>query len=467
MAGLNKYQAYPEYHCTNTEGLVQLPSQWKLKQVRHLLKDGAEGIKIGPFGSALKLEDMVDNGVQVYGQENVIKRDFSLGKRRISFNKYKEMRVYDVCHGDILITMMGTSGKCEIVPHDAEKGIIDSHLLRVRVNSELIIPDFFKLLLDESPEIKHQINIQGKGSIMLGLNSGVVKSLFLPLPSIIEQQLILSFLNYETAKIDNLIGKQQQLIELLKEKRQAVISHAVTKGLNPDVPMKDSGVEWLGEVPEYWITSRLKFYTRKIVDGAHFTPTYTDSGVPFLRVTDIQNGLIDFNNIKYIPESEHNELIKRCDPEYGDLLLSKNGTIGVPKLINWEWEFSIFVSLCLIKFHEALNSEYSEYFFKSHEIKEQIFGLIKQSTVVNLHLDKIQNFWFCIPPLQEQLDIVSHLHERTGIIDKLIESAEQAIQLMQERRTALISAAVTGKIDVRNWVAPDLQGVEESQETAA
>ena len=242
---------------------------------------------------------------------------------------------------------------------------------------------------------------------------------------------------------------------MLKEKRQAVISHAVTKGLNPDVNMKDSGVEWLGQVPEHWISARLKYYTNQIVDGAHFTPTYSESGVPFLRVTDIHNEEIDIENIKYIPEYEHRDLMKRCKPEKGDLLLSKNGTIGVPKLINWDWEFSIFVSLCLIKFKKNLKAEFTEYFFKSYEIQEQIFGLIKKSTVINLHLDKIQNFWFSIPPIEEQLEIVNYLDRKLNELNKLIEKAELAIQLMQERRTALISSAVTGKIDVRNWQHPN------------
>ena len=118
-------------------------------------------------------------------------------------------------------------------------------------------------------------------------------------------------------------------------------------------------------------------------------------------------------------------------------------------------QFSIFVSLCLIKFKKNLKAEFAEYFFKSHEIQEQIFGLIKKSTVINLHLDKIQNFWFSIPPLEEQLQIVNLLDKKVAKLSKLIEGSELAIQLMQERRTALISAAVTGKIDVRNWQEPD------------
>ena len=109
---------------------------------------------------------------------------------------------------------------------------------------------------------------------------------------------------------------------------------------------KDSGIPWLGEVPEHWEVKRLKFLTNKIVDGAHFTPTYVNEGVPFLRVTDIQEKNIDMEKIKYIPLEEHQELIKRCNPQKGDLLLSKNGTIGISKKIDWNWEFSIFVSLC-------------------------------------------------------------------------------------------------------------------------
>ncbi len=423
-----KYDLRSEFIATNAEGIQKIPQEWQIKQVRYLLKDGAEGIKIGPFGSALKLEDMVEEGFSVYGQENVIKKDFTLGKRKISETKFHEMSVYRIFPKDILITMMGTSGKCEIVPKDVKDGIIDSHLLRVRVKENHIIPEFFKLLIDESPEIAYQIQVFGKGSIMHGLNSGIVKSLNLPLPSIAEQKHILSFLDHETAKIDHLIEKQQQLIELLKEKRQAVISHAVTKGLDPNVPMKDSGVEWLGEVPEHWVTSKLKYYTNQIVDGAHFTPTYVESGVPFLRVTDIHNDEIDMGNIKYIPESEHQELIKRCKPEIGDLLLSKNGTIGVAKLVNWDWQFSIFVSLCLIKFKKRLMAEFAEYFFKSYEIQEQIFGLIKKSTVINLHLDKIQNFWFSIPPIDEQKEIVGEFKHEVRQFEKSYDN-QQAEQI--------------------------------------
>lgn len=206
---------------------------------------------------------------------------------------------------------------------------------------------------------------------------------------------------------------------------------------------KDSGIPWLGEVPEHWEVKRLKFLTNKIVDGAHFTPTYVNEGVPFLRVTDIQEKNIDMEKIKYIPLEEHQELIKRCNPQKGDLLLSKNGTIGISKKIDWNWEFSIFVSLCLIKFNSLISSNYAKYFFDSNSLQEQIFGLIKKNTVINLHLDKIENFWFVLPSLKEQTAIAHYLDTKLGEIDALIEKQQTLLEKLAEQRTAVITHAVT------------------------
>lgn len=421
-----KYQAYAEYKDSGVEWLGEIPARWQLKKLKYLCKVTT--------GSKDTVNAVEDGKYPFFVRSQTIERINSVG-------------------ADCEAVLTAGDGVGVGKVYHYYNGKFDFHQ-RVYMLYEFssVIGRFVYYYLSSN---FYKVALEGNAK-------STVDSLRLPqflnfefsVPSRSEQNLIVNFLDHETAKIDHLIEKQQQLIELLKEKRQAVISHAVTKGLDPNVPMKDSGVEWLGEVPEHWVTSKLKYYTNQIVDGAHFTPTYVESGVPFLRVTDIHNDEIDMGNIKYIPESEHQELIKRCKPEIGDLLLSKNGTIGVAKLVNWDWQFSIFVSLCLIKFKKRLMAEFAEYFFKSYEIQEQIFGLIKKSTVINLHLDKIQNFWFSIPPIDEQKEIVRTLDEKTKELNTLILKAESAIQLMQERRTALISAAVTGKIDVRNWQAP-------------
>ncbi len=430
MARLLEYENYKDLNG------VKIPDSWELSKVKHL------GNYLNGF--AFKPTHWTDKGIPIIRIQNLTNQDADIN--RTSFIAPER---YHVFKGDILISWSAT---LDVYIWQKEEAWLNQHIYKVKVNRNKIIEKYFywtaKWFMGELNESSH-------GSTMQHLTTDKFGSFNVPLPPISEQHLITNFLDYETAQIDTLIDKQQTLIQLLKEKRQAVISHAVTKGLNPDAPMKDSGVEFLSKVPEHWKVAKLKFYTNQIVDGAHFTPTYTDKGIPFLRVTDIHNDSIDMNSIKYIPRHEHEALIKRCNPQKGDLLLSKNGTIGIPKVIDWEWEFSIFVSLCLIKFKEPLTSQYAEYFFKSHEIKEQISGLVKQSTVINLHLDKIQSFWFAVPPVSEQHEIVRVLNTKIEKLDGLIGKAEKAIQLMQERRTALISAAVTGKIDVRGWVAPD------------
>ncbi|MGR0304624.1 restriction endonuclease subunit S [Acinetobacter beijerinckii] len=464
-----KYDLRCEFISTNVEGIQSIPKEWRIKQVRYLLKDGAEGIKIGPFGSALKLEDMVDDGFSVYGQENVIKKDFSLGKRKISETKFQEMSVYRIFPKDILITMMGTSGKCEIVPSDINDGIIDSHLLRVRVKEDQILPEFFKLLIDKSPEISYQIQVFGKGSIMHGLNSGIVKSLNLPLPSIEEQKLILNFLDHETAKIDTLIAKQEKLIELLKEKRQAVISHAVTKGLNPNVAMKDSGVEWLGEVPEHWATTKLKFVVKQIVDAEHKTAPYFEDGQYLVcRTTNVRDGKLRLEGGKYTNHQTFMEWTQRATPEIGDILFTREAPAGEACVYDGSIPLCLGQRMVLFKLDkETILPEFLLYSIYSGLADDFIKQLSQGSTVTHFNMADIQNIPLFELPMAEQEQVVQHLKNKLNEFRKLEDNVDKAIQLMQEHRTALISAAVTGKIDVRDWQNPNKNNHQDNMELSA
>lgn len=206
---------------------------------------------------------------------------------------------------------------------------------------------------------------------------------------------------------------------------------------------KDSGIEWMGEVPKQWRKIKLKYVTKQITDGAHITPTYVDNGIPFLRVTDIQTKSINLDDVKYIPVEEHYELIKRCRPEKGDLLLSKNGTIGITKVIDWDYEFSIFVSLCLIKFCHQLSPSYFSYFFESDVTNQQILEGSKKTSVTNLHLEKIKELLIVLPDINDQQSIANFLDTKTSLIDDLISKKEKQIELLNEKSTAIINRAVT------------------------
>lgn len=436
--------------------LGDLPVSWQTKQVRYLLKDGAEGIKIGPFGSALKLEDMVESGTRVYGQENVIKKDFTLGKRRISQNKFQEMQVYQVYPDDLLITMMGTSGKCELVPHDIEIGIIDSHLLRMRVKEAEILPRYFRLLIDECYEIENQIKISGKGSIMHGLNSSIVKSLTLPLPSPSEQETILNFLDHETAKIDTLIDKQQQLMKLLKEKRQAVISHSVTKGLNSKAPMRDSGVEWLGEVPKHWPMPKISQLGR-VLNGS--TPDKTnlsyweDGTIPWLASGCLNSEIVNEPSL-LISEGAYQNCSVELIPANSLLvgMVGQGKTRGTSAIL--AIDSCINQNMAAIIPGEKVQVRFLYFLFQA--MYEDLRELGRGGNQAALNCEIIGSIRVPLPPNDEQTAVIDMLD---GLLVKLNNAdnlGAKQIELLQERRTALISAAVTGKIDVRNWQAPQI-----------
>jgi len=282
------------------------------------------------------------------------------------------------------------------------------------------------------------------------ISQEIVKNLRVFAPDIETQKLIATFLDRKTAAIDTLIAKKQRLIQLLEEKRTALINQAVTKGLNPNVPMKDSGIPWIGKIPEHWEVKRLKYLTTKIIDGTHFTPTYIDSGIPFLRVTDIHHNHIDWSSVKFISEIEHFELSKRCNVEKNDVLLSKNGTIGITFVVNFDRPVSIFVSLCLLKLRKnILLPKFFASLFQTYAIEEQIAEGSKKNTVTNLHLNKICEFWIPVPPIDEQQIILDEINKAGQQIKKLIGSIELQIEKLQEYRRSLITAAVTGKLNIK------------------
>ena len=198
---------------------------------------------------------MSGSGYKVYGQANVIARDFRRGSKFVDQIKFRELSACEVRPGDLVVTMMGTSGRCARVPDGAVPGIMDSHLLRLRTSAN-IDTRFAALVINESPYVKEQIAVAGKGSIMHGLNSGMVKDLVLALPALPEQAAIVRFLDHADRRIRSYIRAKQKLIKLLEEQKQAIIHRAVTRGLDPNVRLKPSGVEWLGDVPEHWATCR-------------------------------------------------------------------------------------------------------------------------------------------------------------------------------------------------------------------
>jgi len=281
------------------------------------------------------------------------------------------------------------------------------------------------------------------------------------LPALAEQTEIARFLDHETARIDALIEEQQRLIELLKEKRQAVISHAVTKGLDPTVPMKDSGVEWLGDVPAHWSVHQLKRAIAMIESGTSVNaadyPAETGS-LGVLKTSCVYTGAFDWRENKTVDQEDLGRV--SCPLTENTLIVSRMNTpdlVGATGLVS-EAQEGIFLPdrLWQVYIEQDHFPSFIFYFTKSPEYREQVKVACSgtSSSMQNLGQDDFRSLLFVQPPLLEQIEIASFLDGEIRKLDLLIEEAAVGVVLLNERRSALISAAVTGKIDVRGWQPP-------------
>lgn len=420
---------YPTYKDSGVEWIGRIPEHWEIKPLRYILKRGKEGIRIGPFGSSLKYEVIKSSGYKIYGQGNVIRNDFEYGHKYIDAVKFAELEDYEIVAGDIVITMMGTTGKSKIVPPLKDRGIMDSHLIRIRPDKDKVLPRLLSTLINDSDYLYHNRKILSKGSIMEGLNSSIIKSLMLVLPPVQEQTAIANFLDHKTAQIDASIEKRRQLIELLQEQRAALINEAVTKGINPDVPMKDSGVEWIGEVPEHWLLVKMKFVaslrsgdsiTSEKIKPENTFPVYGGNGL---------RGYTD----DYTHEGLH-VLIGRQGALCGNINYADNKF--------WASEHAVVCTLVdnyvVTWFGELLRTMNLNQYSVS-------------AAQPGLSVDRIKNLQIPVPPISEQLQIGYYIKNETTLIDKEVGIIQKEINLLKEYRQSLISEAVTGKIDVRDY----------------
>jgi len=276
------------------------------------------------------------------------------------------------------------------------------------------------------------------------------------LPPVVEQTQIAAFLDRETAKIDALVAEQRRLMELLKEKRQAVISHAVTRGLNPDAPMKPSGIEWLGDVPEHWESRTIAKASTKITNG-FVGPTrdiLVEAGTPYIQATHIKNGCVNFDEGYFVrPDwsAAHSKSIL-CE---GDVLIVQTGagTGDVGLVSKNEVGYNCHALIIVAPDRTLLHGTYLSAVLQSTYGQEKLTSIETGAMHPHLNCGEVKFVEIPLPPLDEQSDIVSYINKAADQFDTLTTEAQRAIDLLQERRTALISAAVTGQIDVRHLAA--------------
>jgi len=440
------------------EWIGEIPEDWEVRRLKYLLQPGNRGIKIGPFGSSLRLDDTDENGVfKVYGQENLIKNNFLAGKRFIDETKYRELEGYTVFPGDILISMMGTIGKCNVVPKGIQQGIMDSHLTRIRVDEECIFNEYLELLIADSDYIKVQFDLQSKGSIMNGLNSGIIKELLVAKPSMDIQHSIVNFINNRCAEIDAVIAAKQRQNELLKEQRQSIIFEAVTKGLDSTVTYKDSGVEWIGEIPAGWEVRKLKYFleeTKGAIKAGPFGSQLTSADMSYSDIkvfnqrTVLDNDFIMGN--EYISLEKHEEL-KGFDVVAGDVLITTRGTIGKIAIVPQDVSQGI-IHPCLMRVkinrRKVIDKLLLRIFNDTNMILEQLKVLSNATTIEVVYTQNLSSITLALPDLEKQQQILDFIEAKLGELDRVVAANNAVIDKLKEYRQSLIYETVTGKIAV-------------------
>ncbi len=386
----------------------------------------------------------------VIPQKEFIRR---AGRRVVQINQHLDRRKRVECD-DFVISMRSFQGGLERAW--ASGGIRSSYVV-LKPSAEVEVGYFARLFKCEQyiQALQATAHFIRDGQDLNYQNFCLVD---LPLPSRAEQTQIAKFLGYETAKIDALIEKQQELIALLQEKRQAVISHAVTKGLNPDAPMHDSGVGWLGEIPAHWSVVRLK-HICQIQSGLAKgkPPSSATVKLPMLRVANVQDGWLNLDEIHQIPVERAQAA--RYLLRDGDVLMNEGGdrdklgrgTIWRGEVLNCIHQNHVFAIRPL-----RIEPEWLDAVTRADYAKFHFYRVAKQSTnLASISSSNIKETPLVTPPIEERKSILAHIRRMSTKADYAIGLSEQQKLLLQERRIALISAAVTGKIDVRGWKPPE------------
>tara|TARA_B110001469_G_scaffold106472_1_gene106302 strand:+ start:282 stop:1685 length:1404 start_codon:yes stop_codon:yes gene_type:complete len=456
MAG--RYKAYPEYKDSGSPWFGQIPNHWNVAPAKwHISRNDG-----GVWGHD---PDNISDTIVLRSTEQTADGRWRLDAPATRKLSATEKASATLEKDDLLITKSSGSslhiGKTTIVDEKIAdlRCCYSNFTQRVRLNSSLLPKLCWYIFNNELARIQFDF-LSSSTTGLANLNAGVIGELQLPASPIPEQKQIARFLDHETGKIDALIEKQQALIALLQEKRQAVISHAVTKGLNPEARMKDSGVEWLGEVPEYWEVAKLKHVIRALESGVSVNAADTpamEADLGVLKTSCVYTRSFRVTENKTVLKEEESRV--KCRIRKGSIIISRMNTpdlVGASAVVDVDCS-NIYLPdrlwQTIFERGVEVNSVFIAHFMTIMGFRNQISLAAEgaSSSMQNIAKEDYLSINVLLPSHDEQSSIVKHLETQLKVLDELNENAIDAVNLLQERRTALISAAVTGKIDVRDW----------------
>lgn len=439
---------YPKYKPTNIEWIGEIPENWQYIPIKYLVQ-----IKVtdGPH----ETPEFLDEGIPFISAESIKESKIDFNYKRGYISKEQHLEYSKKCLpkvDDVFFVKSGsTTGKIAIVEEDIEFNIW-SPLALIRCNSKLIYPRFAYISMQS---LYFQTDIQQSWTFgtQPNIGMGVIENLRIFLPPLPEQQAIVTYLDQKTALIDELIAKKERKIELLKENRTALINHAVTKGLDPTVKYKDSGIEWIGEIPEHWTRSKIKFISTlqgRIGFKGYTVGDLVDEGEGALTLGAkhiSKNNVLNLSNPEYISWAKYYES-PEIMVEIGDVLLTQRGSLGKVAIIDKEiGAATINPSMVILKKLKS-ESKFVYYLFHSDYVMRLIDLANTATAVPMISQNQLENFIILIPPILEQKAIVGYLENQTSLIDQNISLELQKIEKLKEYRQSLISNVVTGKICV-------------------
>ncbi len=465
QTNLKIMKKYEKYKDSGIEWIGEIPEHWGVKRLKHLVESS---LKYGANESADEevLEHPRYIRITDFGNDGKLRDD--------TFKSLppKVAEPFLLIEGDLLFARSGaTVGKTFQFKNYKGKACFAGYLIRANFNNNLTSSDYINYFTKSNFYENWKQSIFQQATIQ-NIGADKYNQLIISLPlTINEQTAISTYLDHKTAQIDNLISKKEKLIELLKEERVATINQAVTSGLDekgnlrqkpqclPAEGWKDSGIEWLGEIPVGWEISIFKRITLKIKDGTHGTFNRVSSGYTLLSAKNVFNeGLNITNNESLISEKDFIEITRNGFPAKGDLLITCVGTIGRTTVYEDSEPKAFQRSVSFLRLNSDKASPYFYKVFVQSDLYQNLLNSIaKTSAQSGVYMNDIMNSTVVIPPINEQHEIVCFLNDKIEKYDKRIKKNQKQITLLKEYKTALISEVVTGKVDVRNEQINNIQ----------
>jgi len=440
MNQINTFQKYPAYKDSGVEWIGEVPASWEVRRLKYVVNVNQNSLPENTDKSFLI--EYVDIGGVTF--ENGITQI-----EQFSFKDSPSRARRIAKTGDTIVSTVRTYLKAIDYVDNVKSGYIYS--TGFAVLSPVKVTPHFLLMLARSDVFTNQVDVFSKGMSYPAINSTELSRLHLPVPSKSEQTRIATFLDQKTAQIDQAIAQKERLIELLKERRQILIHNAVTRGLDPNVRMKESGVDWIGEVPEHWEMKRMKHVTLKI--GSGITPSgggtsYLDEGIPLLRSQNILLGKIEFEGVALISEKTHAEM-SNSQVKNGDVLLNiTGGSIGRCHFVEVDFPINVNQHVCIVRPSKSISTVFLNAILASEIGQGQIWFFQQGGGREGLNFQALKNFFIPLPPLKEQIAISEQIKTVTTKIATAISLKQSEIEKLKEYKATLINSAVTGKIKV-------------------